>query len=378
MKVGVSLEKPHKFAGSQIRLLILMYFAYAVTMLMKHSIIVVSPTLITDPLIAMSKTEFGDILASGSFGGILGKILFGLAADRFGGKISFFVSLLILAIGIMTFGFNVNFFAFMIIYFSLALAKAGGWPSLAKMIGRSYHSSQHGRAWGYIATASRFGTIVATLGLGFLLNYLPWQHILYLAASLGVIMCVIWHFGAREQIVEFKKEESLPDEQSQEQVAQEHIDHPLYNTTLRFALFDFMTSARVLLIFFAMMGLTIMTDFLHFVPIFIKETLSLSDANANMTASAFPIGAVVAVLAGGYVFDTLSKRTTTKVIGVFLALAVLCILGIYQLTSFSFSQSTNIVIVYICLFGFGVSVAPAYYLPMSLFSIKYGGHTLEY
>ena len=139
------------------------------------------------------KTQFGEILASGSIGGIFGKILYGLGADRFGGKRSFLVSLLLVSISVLLFGFSVNVLAFNLIFFSLALSKAGGWPSLAKVIGDFFHPSQYGRAWGYISTSSRFGTIFATLVLGYLLNYLQWQSILYLSAAIGLVMTVAWY-----------------------------------------------------------------------------------------------------------------------------------------------------------------------------------------
>ncbi len=362
------MEKTAKFTVSHIKFLVLMYFGYAVSMFMKYSIIVVSPSLISDPAVAISKTQFGEILASGSIGGILGKILFGLCADRFGGKISFLLGLLILSIGIVFFGFSFNYFAFLMIFFSLALAKAGGWPSLAKLIGNWYHSSQHGRAWGYVATSSRFGTIVATLGLGFLLNYLTWQYILYFAASTGILMTVIWYLRVQE-----KPNDSQQDEQTQLQESSQYLDHPFYDKTLKFALLNFLKSPRVRLIFLAMMGLTIMTDFLNFVPIFLKESLDISEASAVMTASAFPLGSIVAVLAGGYIFDALSKNAMTKVIGISLGTAVLCILIIYNISNFAFTSSINIFVIYICLLIFGLSVAPAYYLPMSIFSIKFGG-----
>ena len=178
----------------------------------------------------------------------------------------------------------------------------------------------------------------------------------------------IWYFCVPE-----KPDDIQQDDQPKKQVSQQHIGHPLHNKTLKFALLDFLKSKRVCLIFFAMMGLTIMTDFLNFVPMFIKETLDISEANAVMTASAFPIGSVVSVLAGGYVFDALPTKTMTKIIGFLLGIAVLCIVVIYNLSYFSFSLPINILVIYICLFGFGLSVAPAYYLPMSIFSIKYGG-----
>ena len=362
------MKKSSTFAGPQIKVLCLMYLGYAVSMILKSSIIAVSPALVADPVVAMSKTQFGEILASGSFGGIIGKVIFGLSADRFGGKLNFLVSLLMLSLGIIFFGLSYNYIAFMTIFFCLAMSKAGGWPSLAKLINNWYRLFQYGRAWGVISTASRSGTIIATLGLGFLLQYLSWQQVLFVAGLIGVSMVCVWFFVVKEVPAE-----APSPVKEKEPVSDQHKGHHLYNKTLRFALFDFLKSKRVWLIFLAMMGLTIMVDFLNFVPMFIKETLNISSADAVMTASAFPIGSFIAVLVGGYIFDKLSTQAMTKVVGVFLAIAVLCLLIIFKLSYFELSLSKNILVVYICLFTFGFSVAPAYYLPMSLFSIRYGG-----
>jgi len=249
------------------------------------------------------------------------------------------------------------------------MATSGGWPSIANLIGQNYHPKQYGRVWGYISTSSRFGTVFATLVLGFSLVYLPWRYVLYLSAGLGIIMVVIWYFLAPEPQGAAPK----GDRPNDDTVSDQHLGHPLYNTTLKFALLDFLKSKRVWLIFLAMMGLTIMVDFFNFVPIFLNETLNISGANAVMISSALPSGAIIAVLAGGYVFDSLSTKTLAKVIGISLSTAVLCIIAIYNLASFSLSLQSNLIVIYICLFVFGLCVAPAYYLPMSIFSINYGG-----
>jgi sugar phosphate permease len=262
---------------------------------------------------------------------------------------------------------------FLSIFFIVSLSKAGGWPSLAKMIGNWYQPSQFGRVWGLIATSSRIGTIIATLGLGFLLNLLSWQQILYVAGSIGATIVIVWFCIVREMPAEDQRPKPKESEEQEETDTKQHRDHPLYDKTLKFALFHFLKSKRVWLIFLAMMGLTIMTDFLGFIPIFLSETLNISAADAVMTASAFPIGSFIAVLLGGYVFDTLSTITLSKIIGLFLGIAVLCILVILELSLLELSLSGNILVIYICLFVFGFSVAPAYYLPMSIFSIQYGG-----
>ena len=268
----------------QIKLLCLMYMGYAVSMIMKTSIIVVSPSLISDPVIAMTKTQFGEILAYGSLGGMFGKMFFGWSTDRFGGSINFLCGLLALSVGIFLFGFSGQLVLFGVIFAGIAFSKAGGWPSIAKLTGNWYHRSQYGRVWGDISTASRTGTIIALVFLGFLLNVLPWLQVLYVAGAIGLSMVLVWFLLVKEAPATAQTDDS------EESVDTElHVGHPLHGKSLKFALLDFLGSKRVWLIFLAMMGLTILVDFLSFVPIFLKETLDISNAEAAMTASAFPM-----------------------------------------------------------------------------------------
>jgi OPA family sugar phosphate sensor protein UhpC-like MFS transporter len=362
------VNRPAKFIPAQIKLLCLLYLGYAVSMIMKTSIIVVSPSLISDPSIAMTKTQFGEILAYGSVGGIFGKILFGWSTDKYGGKLNFLFGLLALSIGVFVFGFSHQFIAFSAMFACISMSKSGGWPSFAKLTSNWYHPSQYGRVWGYISTASRTGTIVATVGLGFLLSILPWRQVLYVAGSIGILMVLTWLFLVKEAPVT-----AQTDGQEAHPGPERYSDHSLQGKSLKFALLDFLTSKRVWLIFLAMMGLTILMDFLYFVPIFLKETLNLSDSDAVMTASAFPVGAFVSVLIGGHVFDSLPAKAVTRILGGFLSIAVLCIAVVLNLPHLGLSSSSTIYVVYVCLFGFGFSISPAYYLPMSIFSIKYGG-----
>jgi sugar phosphate permease len=363
------MAKLQKLNTSQIKLLVLMYCSYGAMMIMKTSIIVISPSLLSDPMAAITKTQFGEIIAFASFAGIIGKILFGLGADKFGGKKSFLVSLSLLTVSIILFSLSYNYLAFLFIFSFLTLVKSGGWPSIANIVGHNYHLHQYGRVWGYISTSSRFGAIFATIVLGFSLHYLSWRYVLGLSAFFGFIMSVLWYFKAPDQ-----QNELLMDDLPKDGInSNRHVGHHLYNKTVSYALFDFLKSKRVWLIFLSMMGLTIMIDFFNFVPIFIYETLNISEASAVIVTSALPIGSVIAVLVGGYVFDSIEARTLTKVIGLSLTSAVLCIAVIYNLSVFSFSLQVNLIIIYICLLIFGFSVAPAFYLPMSIFSVKYGG-----
>ncbi len=354
--------------SGRIKFLALIYLSYAVTMFLKASIAVISPALLQDPEVAMTKTEFGAILAYGNIGGLVGKFIFGWFSDRFGGKATFLVGLLFTSIGVAIFGLTHQYLLFVVIFFSISGAKAAGWPGMTKLIGNWYHPSQYGRVWGLISTASRTGAIGASLILGGLLVVLSWQQILWLTGLLGGIMTLAWFLFAKES-------PSVPQDAEAGEPASmiSHVGHALEDTTLKQALWVFVGSRRVWLIFIGMAGLTTLTDFQSFVPLFLTETLGLSFAQAAMTGSAFPIGALIAVLSGGFVFDKLSPDKITKLIGVFLGLAVVNFTVLLSLESFGLTATGNIIVVFVCLFGIGFSISPAYYLPMSIFSIKFGG-----
>ncbi|MCO4780738.1 MAG: MFS transporter [Candidatus Cloacimonetes bacterium] len=355
-----------KFGSSQIRLLVVMYFAYAVTMIMRQSLMAISPELIADPAVGLTKTDFGKILAYGNLGGMTGKMIFGWSTDKFGGKSNFLVALISVALYLILFGLNTDFTGFCVIFFLIAVSKSGGWPSLAKLIENWYHPSQYGRVWGAISTSSRIGTIIATMGFGYLLRYLTWSQTLYVAAAVGLSFATVWFIFVTEKPDEQVVEGSFDNEI-------DHSEHKFFNKTVGYALLDFSKSLRVWLIFLAMMGLTVMMNFLDFVPMFLKETLNISTSDAVMAASAFPFGSFMAVLIGGYIFDALSPKAITRVMGVLMIISVLCMVLILNLDKLGLAADQNLTLVQACLFVFGFSISPSYYLPMSIFSIKYGG-----
>ena len=121
------------------------------------------------------------------------------------------------------------------------------------------------------------------------------------------------------------------------------------------------------------MGLTILWDFLAFVQIYLKETLDISPAEASMASSAFPAGSLISVLCGGYVFDMLSRGRMAVVMGVLLTLATGCVLSFYLIPSWNLDSNSAAYLSVGLLFVFGLCVSPCYYIPMSVFSIEFGG-----
>ncbi len=92
-----------------------------------------------------------------------------------------------------------------------------------------------------------------------------------------------------------------------------------------------------------------------------------------MAASAFPFGSLISVLIGGFVFDKLSRRSMAWVMGALLLVAAGCILTFYLMPRFGIPANALIGLSLALLFVFGLCVSPCYYIPMSVFSIQFGG-----
>ncbi len=345
----------------------MMYLGYAMFMVLRTIPSVAGPAMIEDPALDLEKADLIRIFAMGTLGGLIGKFVGGYAADKLGGKLTFTVGLLMSAAFIAIFSASSVVWLFQVTFFFALMAKSVGWPAMAKIIGNWFPRDEYGRVWGVLSTSSRVGTIAAMFGLGALLAFMPWRVILVIPAAAGVLTVVCFAFVLKERPkVQTVVTSDDPDDSKTP-------PHALDNTTLPEALAQFARSRQFWLITCSMMGLTILWDFLLLVPIFLKDILSLSADRAPMMAAAFPFGSLISVLAGGYVFDKLSRNLTAWIMGGLLTLASGCIATFLSMPHFGMTPESLMYLSLVLLFLFGLCVSPCYYIPMSVFSMEFGG-----
>jgi sugar phosphate permease len=291
-------------------------------------------------------------------------------ADRFGGKFTFALGLLITSVALLFFALGSSVWAFGLALFVVYLAKAAGWPAMAKLIGNWFRPNQYGRVWGILSTSSRTGTIVATLCLGAMLTWLAWRWMLVATAGAGIFVVLLCVFGLKE-----RPPAGPPPEPgaSGDEPEPEKDPHPFDGISLSEAVFRCAGSLRFWLITGSLMGLTILMDFMNFIPMFLNQQVGLAENQAGMAASAFPFGSFVSVLVMGYVYDRLSRRKVSVVMGILLTLATGTILALYLMPDWSLEQDSEVALSVGLLFVFGLCISPCYYLPMSVFSIEFGG-----
>ena len=347
-----------------------MYAGYGMFMVLRTIPSVAGAAIREDPSLHMNLEAWGKIVAFGTWGGVVGKLISGYAADHFGGKLTFTVGLVItsLCVGVMGLVGDVRLFG--VAFFLVLMAKAAGWPSLARLISNWFPPRQYGRVWGVLSTSSRVGTLTATFGLSLLLAWMSWRGMLWTAAALGTATAIAFAILMRE-----RPAAPLPtaDDARLESLTAPVAPHPLDGTTIRQAIPRLLSSGQVWLIAGSQMGLSILFDFLMMVPMFLQDTLRLPAAEASQAASAFPLGSLISVLLGGYVFDKLSRRATARFMGLLAVIAGGCLLTFLLMPRFELETAPLIWLSLGLLFVFGLCVSPCYYIPMSVFSIEFGG-----
>lgn len=106
----------------QVRIVISMYLGYATFMLLRMIPTVASTSITTDPALGVSTGDWGRILAVGTVGAVIGKFIGGLAADKFGGRLTFFVGLVVTALGVAAFAASRTVVMFQTTFFIALLA----------------------------------------------------------------------------------------------------------------------------------------------------------------------------------------------------------------------------------------------------------------
>ena len=359
-------KDPRRFRWEMI-IMGAMYVGYAAFMLCRNTLIYSSAAMIRDSTLVFDVVIYGRLMSMHSAGAFAGKLILGVCADRIGGRAMFLLALLMTAVTTLLFGLVSGILLFALLNFVGQFFKSGGWPAMAKIIGDWYPRKRYGRTWSIISTSSRVGTISAGLLVGAVIVVWSWRGAFMVTGSIAVLVLILGWFFLKRRPADVGL--TPPEEASESD--EKRPPHPLDGTTLRQACLVFAKTPRVLLIFLSLALLTILMDFLIFIPPYLMETLNLEPGVAAMLGSIFPVGAFVALIACSIFYDRFSKRQLVFVLGGLLLVTCGCGGLLWAVPSMPASFHLPVAIGAIFVFGFAVS--PAYYMPMSIFSISFGG-----
>jgi len=353
----------------QVQTVATLYLAYATSMVLRMIPSVVGTAIRDDAHLGIGLAEWSQVLAAGTFGALVGKFVCGWSADRFGGRLTLTAALLVASSGVGLFASAHQLLALQGALFLTLMAQAAGWPSMTKIIGNWFAPQQYGRVWGVLATSSRVGTLFTTLLLGSLLTTVPWRSLLWLTAAGGVVVALAHGWLLRES----PEEPAADADRDPAPHRPTQPTGPFDQLPIQAALPRMLVNPRFWGIAGSLMGLAILWDFLLLAPMFLQDQLQLTAPQASRVASAFPLGSLVSVLAGGYVFDRLGNRRMAGVTALLLAVATGSLLLLAQLSPTTTAGLPSWSVASLLFLVLGLCLSPCYYIPASIFSMRFGG-----
>jgi MFS transporter, OPA family, sugar phosphate sensor protein UhpC len=356
----------------EMLILVCIYGAYAVLNICRTTVVISSPAMLDDPELELNKTMWGAILGWGTAGTLVGKLTTGILADRFGGRKVFLISIgfCMLATGI--FGMVSKVFFFSIAFFIAMLAKSAGWPSMANLIRSWYPKLWRGRIWGILSSSSMSSSLFTSLVMGSLLLVISWRWVIASSLPIAGVFVILLFFYLKQSPADvgLKIMSSVDgDDNETKQKSTHHLD----KASLGEALIIFVKSSRFWLICISIMSLTILMAFQSFLPLYLKEVFNLSAGEAGISSSVFPLGSMLSVFIGGFIFDKLTKKKRIFVLGGMMALATGCIVTLLWLPESNIQKASLLPIGLSAIMVFGLMIAPCYLIPMSVFSLDFGG-----
>jgi len=371
MNLTTRLKGDPKFYW-EIMLLLCMYGAYAVLNICRTTVVISSPAMLDDPELGLNKTMWGSILGWGTAGTLVGKLTTGILADRFGGRKVFLISIgfCMLATGI--FGMMSKVFFFSIAFFIAMLAKSAGWPSMANLIRSWYPKLWRGRIWGILSSSSMSSSLFTSLVMGSLLLVISWRWVIASSLPIAGIFVILLFFYLKQSPTDVGLE-AMPSVDGDDNENNPNATHHLDNASLGKALISFLKSSRFWLICISIMSLTILMAFQSFLPLYLKEMFNLSPGKAGIASSVFPLGSMFSVVIGGFIFDKLTKKRRIFVLGGMMTLATGCIVILLSLPESNIQEASLPWIALSAIMIFGLMIAPCYLIPMSVFSLDFGG-----
>ena len=243
---------------------------------------------------------------------------------------------------------------------------------MANIIRVWFTHAKHGRVWGLIATSSRVSSVATTLLLSSLLLVMSWRGLFFIAGLIALICAFVLPKYLKNSWKE-SGDLSAESELTVKELSSWSDNHPLNGVGTYAAIVIFIKSPQFWLISLGIASLAVLFEFQVFLPIYLSETFSLPPAEAGMASAAFPLGCLIAVFTGGFVYDRLSKKNIIFVLGATLVVAILCLLSLRFLGSNEWNFQLELILTIGLIFTFGFAISPSYYIPMSVFSINFGG-----
>ncbi|WP_203619629.1 MFS transporter [Apilactobacillus nanyangensis] len=244
-----------------------------------------------------------------TFGSLLGGIIFGLLADRFGRVKILTYTIFIFAISTASIMFAQNFITFLILRFCVGLGTGGEYGTGVAMICESFKKKELGKSVSFTTIGGQIGSMLAALLSALVIPLFGWR-----ALFLVGIIPIFFAFVIRRHL---KESEEFVD-------TMKRPDRPKVSIKKLFATpkLAYQTVALIVMVIVQIAGYY---GLINWLPSIMQKKLGLSVSGSALWTIVTICGMSLGMFAFGNVLDKLGPR---KAFGIFLLVSAIAVYGV--------------------------------------------------
>jgi MFS family permease len=342
------------------RVLGTLYCVYFSNIFGRTAVQVSLAAMAADPNVEFTPEMTATVLSTGAGVQVVSKLLGVSIIDRFGSHNAFVAAmgLMFCSVTLMTapIGGAFNFQRFLVGWIGNMGAAAIMWPCLISIAGEAFKDNRFSKAVGILSTSSRAGAILGNLVWGPLSGQLNWATLLH-AASLFLLVSI---FALKYLIIPLPASPNDLEMALHADSACKSDDKVPFSTAVK----TFAKNPRLWMVYFTQMMMTLLLELQALLPVYLRQGADMSPAAAGAMAAVFPLGAAVATVLGGAIFDRFTGMSRAVV---FASEHVLALLGLGMLAAAP-ATPTSFALVLIM-----IGSAPTFYLISAEYINRYAG-----
>jgi OPA family glycerol-3-phosphate transporter-like MFS transporter len=315
---------------------------------------VASNGMMNDPASGIDEIGYGRLVAVGIYLYAIGKLVNGISAEYFTGRVSFLLGMALSAVVVACFGLVAGVGTMLMLWAANRFVQSMGWVGLVKITGRWFTPARLATVMGVLSLSYLFGDALARFYLGaFVTVGVGWRELFLVAAvTLGVIALVSF-FTLKSS----PREVNLPEPPPPARNVFGAADHGHGRVSLLKLLGPLLLSRMFWLVCAMNMGLTAIREtFNAWTPRYLEKGVGLSPDTVGILSGLFPLCGAVASLVAGLSADQMKGRfgrlivplsaMTALVLWVFanadlhgkpiLALALICAAALFVMGPYTF------------------------------------------
>ncbi|SDC83608.1 MFS transporter, ACS family, hexuronate transporter [Terribacillus halophilus] len=284
------------FTKGKLAIMILLFLAGVINYLDRSALSIAAPFITED--LNLTATQMGIIFSSFSVGYAIFNFLGGVAADRYGAKLTLFVAMIIWSIFSGAIALAIGFTSLIIIRILFGMGEGPLSATINKMVNNWFPADQRASAIGLANSGTPLGGAIAGPIVGFIAISYSWKLSFVLIMIIGFIWSIVWWKVVKEKPSETASEKVITTDAAPHE--KKPLTFYLKQKTVLITAFSFFAYNYIL--FF----------FLTWFPSYLIDARGISVQEMSIVTVIPWILGFIGLAAGGFVSDFVLRKFAKK------------------------------------------------------------------